>query len=70
MKNPTTYPRIPINSIVEVKGERYSVDQWHHKGVITYEFTYIGEKGLNNFEKSEIEVANALNKKIINIVKF
>lgn len=62
------FPRIPINSIVEIKGERYSVDQWHHKNTITYEFTYIGDKGFTNFKRSEIQVAEAIKKKLIKIL--
>jgi hypothetical protein len=68
MRSPVIFPRLAINQIVEIKGERYRTEIWEQKDIITYEFIYLGENGLRNFEKSEIDVSNALKNNIIKII--
>jgi hypothetical protein len=65
MYNPIISPRLAVNQLVEIKGEKYRAEMWHHKGNITYEFIYLGENGLRNFEKTEQEVSNAIKNNII-----
>jgi hypothetical protein len=65
MKNLILYPRLATNQVVEIKGEKYRAGIWRQSGKITYEFIYLGENGLNNFEKSEKEVSDAIKKGII-----
>jgi hypothetical protein len=67
MKNPIIYPRLATNQIVEIKGEKYRAEIWRQGDKLTYEFVYLGENGLSNFEKSEQEVSEAIKKGIIKI---
>jgi hypothetical protein len=62
---PTIYPRLTVNQLVEIKGEKYRAEMWNQGGDITYEFIYLGECGLKNFIKSEQEVSNAIKNKLI-----
>lgn len=60
-------PRLKTNCIVEVQGERYRAELWNGKENF-YRFVYIGENGLEDFERTEEAVSNAIKKGLIKTV--
>jgi len=64
----TIFPRLMSNQIVLIKKERYRAEIWNKGEEMVYEFIYLGENGLSNFEKTEQEVSDAIKNKIIKTI--
>lgn len=62
---PPVYPRLGLNEVVSINGEKYRAEFWNSKTNPRYDFFYLGDNGNENFTRSEKDVSQAITEKKI-----